>query len=877
MAKILIPTPLRQYAGGSDVVEVEAATVGEALDKLTTEHADLKRHLFNDEGKLRSFVNVYVDDDDIRYLDKEKTAVTGEGVISIVPSIAGGGASPLTAAPVTAEPAAVLTNEEIQRYSRHLIMPEVGMEGQLKLKQAKVLMIGTGGLGAPLGLYLAAAGVGRIGIVDFDTVDVTNLQRQVIHGTKDIGRPKLDSAAERMADINPHVEIVKYETTLSSENALDIIKDYDVVVDGTDNFPTRYLVNDACVLLDKPNVYGSIFRFEGQATVFHQGDGPCYRCLYPEPPPPGLVPSCAEGGVLGILPALVGSMQATETVKLIIGKGETLSGRLVLYDALTMAVADAQTRELLELPAVLERVAQLASFSTARTGVRGLRPDADRVAVRARLELTTQGRQFLEVSPSFTVGGARDVRAQAERAARGARLDPADLLDVHDHLRATRLAVAAVGGQAAEVPALWSLVEGVSDPLDLEGRIAAAIDEQAEVRDKASPELARLRRVLAQERGRLTRLLERLVQQVSSDILRERLVTERRGRLTVPVRRERQRDFPGVVHDVSASGATVFMEPLAVIEAGNEIRALEVAERREVERILLELSAAVGAERRALNAAVQALADLDRTLAVARYAMALDATSPEVSDDTAFDLRAARHPLLEHPVPIDVHLDGAEARALVITGANTGGKTVALKTVGLLHLMAACGLHVPAQAGSRVAVFERVVADIGDAQSIEHSLSTFASHVGNLLAMVEAAGPGALALADEIGAGTDPDEGAALGQAVIAALLERGATVVATTHHPALKAFAAGHPRTRNASVEFDLATLRPTYRLRLGIPGSSNALEIAERLGLDTAIVADARTRMSARALDLEQAIADAQAKLAAAERERSASAGRA
>ena len=540
----------------------------------------------------------------------------------------------------------------------------------------------------------------------------------------------------------------------------------------------------------------------------------------------------------------------------------------------TTAVADAQTRELLELPAVLERVAQLASFSTARTGVRGLRPDADRAAVRARLELTTQGRQFLEVSPSFTVGGARDVRAQAERAARGARLDPADLLDVHDHLRATRLAVAAVGGQAAEVPALWSLVEGVSDPLDLEGRIAAAIDEQAEVRDEASPELARLRRVLAQERGRLTRLLERLVQQVSSDILRERLVTERRGRLTVPVRRERQRDFPGVVHDVSASGATVFMEPLAVIEAGNEIRSLEVAERREVERILLELSAAVGAERRALNAAVQALADLDRTLAVARYAMALDATSPEVSDDTAFDLRAARHPLLEHPVPIDVHLDGAEARALVITGANTGGKTVALKTVGLLHVMAACGLHVPAQAGSRVAVFERVVADIGDAQSIEHSLSTFASHVGNLLAMVEAAGPGALALADEIGAGTDPDEGAALGQAVIAALLERGATVVATTHHPALKAFAAGHPRTRNASVEFDLATLRPTYRLRLGIPGSSNALEIAERLGLDAAIVADARTRMSARALDLEQAIADAQAKLAAAERERSASA---
>jgi adenylyltransferase/sulfurtransferase len=250
----------------------------------------------------------------------------------------------------TAAPEVTLSNDEILRYSRHLIMPEVGMAGQLKLKAGKVLMIGTGGLGAPLGLYLAAAGVGKIGIVDFDTVDVTNLQRQVIHGTKDIGRPKLDSAAERMADINPHIEIQKYETRLSSENALELFKDYDVVVDGTDNFPTRYLVNDACVLLDKPNVYGSIFRFEGQATVFHHNGGPCYRCLYPEPPPPGLVPSCAEGGVLGILPALIGSIQATETVKLLIGKGETLSGRLVLYDALNMRFRELKLRRNPECP-----------------------------------------------------------------------------------------------------------------------------------------------------------------------------------------------------------------------------------------------------------------------------------------------------------------------------------------------------------------------------------------------------------------------------------------------------------------------------------------------------------------------------------------------
>ena len=257
-------------------------------------------------------------------------------------------ANPVSPNPMSPNPAeseaVTLSNDEIQRYSRHLILPEVGMEGQLKLKQAKVLMIGAGGLGAPLGLYLAAAGIGKIGMVDFDVVEMSNLQRQVIHGTADIGRPKLDSAADRMADINPYLEIVKYNTRLSSENALDIFKDYDIVVDGTDNFPTRYLVNDACVLLGKPNAYGSIFRFEGQATVFGYQDGPCYRCLYPEPPPPGLVPSCAEGGVLGILPALVGSIQATETVKIILGKGETLSGRLVLYDALNMKFRELKLR-----------------------------------------------------------------------------------------------------------------------------------------------------------------------------------------------------------------------------------------------------------------------------------------------------------------------------------------------------------------------------------------------------------------------------------------------------------------------------------------------------------------------------------------------------
>ncbi|HXE75893.1 MAG TPA: molybdopterin-synthase adenylyltransferase MoeB [Candidatus Xenobia bacterium] len=244
-----------------------------------------------------------------------------------------------------ASQAPALSQQEILRYSRHLIMPEVGMEGQLKLKQAKVLLIGTGGLGAPLGLYLAAAGVGRLGLVDFDVVDFTNLQRQVTFGTDDVGRPKLEAAAERLHSLNPEIEIVTHEAKLASENALDILRDYDIIVDGTDNFPTRYLVNDACVLLGKPNVYGSIFRFEGQATVFALKDGPCYRCLYPEPPPPGLVPSCAEGGVLGVLPGIVGAIQANETIKLIIGKGETLKGRLLVFDALKMKFRELKLRK----------------------------------------------------------------------------------------------------------------------------------------------------------------------------------------------------------------------------------------------------------------------------------------------------------------------------------------------------------------------------------------------------------------------------------------------------------------------------------------------------------------------------------------------------
>ena len=329
---VAIPTALRQFAGGTSRIEVEATTAGQALDRLTSQYSELRRHLFDDRDTLRSFVNIYVNDEDIRHQSGAATPVKDGDTLMIVPSIAGGAT---TEADVANE-LPPLSSDEIGRYSRHLIMPEVGLEGQRRLKAASVLLIGTGGLGAPLGMYLAAAGIGRLGIVDFDLVESSNLQRQIIHGTKDIGRRKVDSARDRLADINPNIRIEPHETRLTSENALGLFEKYDVIVDGTDNFPTRYLVNDACVLTGRPNVYGSIFRFEGQASIFWAERGACYRCLYPEPPPPGLVPSCAEGGVLGVLPGIVGAIQANETIKIILGAEGLLVNRLLLFDAWAM-------------------------------------------------------------------------------------------------------------------------------------------------------------------------------------------------------------------------------------------------------------------------------------------------------------------------------------------------------------------------------------------------------------------------------------------------------------------------------------------------------------------------------------------------------------
>lgn len=333
---IRIPTPLRQYAKGQADVSVKGGTVGDALKALTAEFADLRKQLYDEKGHLRSFVNVYVNNEDVRYLQNDRTPLKEGDTVVIVPAVAGGA---IPRAPLS------LSHEEIRRYSRHLIMPDVGMEGQRRLKAASVLCIGTGGLGSPIALYLAAAGVGRIGLVDFDVVDESNLQRQILFTTQEVGKSKVQVARDRLSALNPHIQLDAHEEKLTSQNALRIFRDYDVIVDGTDNFPTRYLTNDACVLLGKPNVYGSIFQFEGQATVFWAEKGPCYRCLYARPPPPGLVPSCAEGGVLGILPAVIGGIQATETLKIILGRGDALVGRLLVYDALGMQFTELKLKK----------------------------------------------------------------------------------------------------------------------------------------------------------------------------------------------------------------------------------------------------------------------------------------------------------------------------------------------------------------------------------------------------------------------------------------------------------------------------------------------------------------------------------------------------
>ena len=330
MATIIIPTPLRKFTNQQTRITVEGKTIKEPFSDLILNYPDVKKNLIDENEKIRGFVNIFLEDEDIRNLQEEETIIQPNSVISIIPAIAGGsGLEEIN-----------FTKEELARYNRHIIIPEFGIEAQKKLKAAKVLVIGSGGLGSPLLLYLAAAGVGTLGIVDLDVVDDSNLQRQVLFGVQDIGTPKVEAAKIRLKQLNPHIKIKTYNTQFTSKNALEIIRDYDVVADGTDNFPTRYLVNDASVLAGIPNVYASIFQFEGQVSVFNYTDkngtkGPNYRDLYPTPPEPGLIPNCAEGGVLGVLPGIIGSLQANEVIKVITGVGEPLSGRFFVFDALT--------------------------------------------------------------------------------------------------------------------------------------------------------------------------------------------------------------------------------------------------------------------------------------------------------------------------------------------------------------------------------------------------------------------------------------------------------------------------------------------------------------------------------------------------------------
>jgi molybdopterin/thiamine biosynthesis adenylyltransferase/rhodanese-related sulfurtransferase/molybdopterin converting factor small subunit len=444
---IQIPTPLRRFTADLGEVEVEGGTVGEALKDLTRRHPALQRHLYGDDGALRSFVNLFLNDEDVRHLQKDATPIKSGDTLSIIPSIAGGAgpASLLGVADkaLAAEDLPDLSPAEIRHYSRHLILPEVGTLGQRKLKAAKVLTIGAGGLGSPLGLYLAAAGVGTLGLVDFDVVDESNLHRQVLFGRTAVGRPKIQAAVDRLRDLNPHIKVVPHEVRLDSSNAMELFKGYDIIVDGTDNFPTRYLVNDACVLSGKPNVYGSIFRFEGQVSVFWGARGPCYRCLFPEPPPPGLVPSCAEGGVLGVLPGIIGSLQANEVIKLIVGAGDPLIGRLLLFDALKLKFRELKLRKNPDCPICSEHPTQTGLIDYEQFC--GIDPAAD--AVEAEFEISTpELKSWLDEGRPFTlldvrnppeweicrIDGAKLIPLP-ELQDRLGELDPADTLVVHCH------------------------------------------------------------------------------------------------------------------------------------------------------------------------------------------------------------------------------------------------------------------------------------------------------------------------------------------------------------------------------------------------------------------------------------------------------------
>ena len=529
----------------------------------------------------------------------------------------------------------------------------------------------------------------------------------------------------------------------------------------------------------------------------------------------------------------------------------------------------------LELDAVREQLSRHTSFSAGRELALTLTPTGELREAQNRQSRTAEALKLPGLRPTLHLGGVHDVRPHAERAQIGGSLSPEELLDVASTVRAARTWRRGIAPLQDETPALLELTEAfLNDCPGLVEDIQDAISESAEILDSASPALARIRSELRGAHDRLvTRLREIMAAPPFRDVVQDPVVTQRNGRYVIPIRAESRGQVPGIVHDQSASGATLFVEPLAVVEMANRWRSLILDEEREVERILRALSEEVGEYAEALASNVEGLAQIDLARAAAGLAEQQRATAPMLvqlprpAGQPVLKLQNARHPLLTGSVvPIGLEL-GGDFDVLLITGPNTGGKTVALKTAGLLTLMAQSGLFVPADEGSLIGVFERVQADIGDEQSLQQSLSTFSSHISRIVRMLTDADSRSLILLDELGAGTDPQEGAAIARALLDFLRERGAYVIATTHYPELKTYAEGTPRVQNASVEFDVQTLSPTYRLMIGTPGRSNALLIAERLGMPHEVLETARTYVSPQARETEALLEEIARERAAAE----------
>jgi len=510
---------------------------------------------------------------------------------------------------------------------------------------------------------------------------------------------------------------------------------------------------------------------------------------------------------------------------------------------------------ILELPAVLEMLAAEAVSESAKERARALRPSSNIYEVLDRLKETTDAKALMAVNGNPSFYGIKDVSGSLSRAERGGMLTTRELLDIAAVLRAARTVKAYSAAEGTSLEGLFASLRGNKY---LEESITNSISSEDEIADSASSELAAIRRQIRAANARVREALQRIISSPSySKALQEPIITIRSDRYVVPVKAEYKNAVPGLVHDVSASGATLFIEPMQAVEANNEIRELRAKEEKEIERILMALSAEAAAHKEPISSDFAILVELDLIFAKAKLSYKLDCSEPEVAERGGVVLRRARHPLLPKgtAVPIDSAL-GKNYDTLVITGPNTGGKTVSLKTLGLLCLMAQCGLHLPAGDGSRVCVFSKIMADIGDEQSIEQSLSTFSAHMVNIVQILQEAGEDTLLLFDELGAGTDPVEGAALAIAIIEYARARGAIVAATTHYAELKIYATATPGVMNASCEFDVETLRPTYRLITGIPGKSNAFAISERLGLPKAIIEDAKKRIDKGSADFEKVL---------------------